>query len=54
MQGKVIRDIQTALATSPHDNIVACDSLGGRLTCVSAKHVTEGTAGSESRYNWPR
>ena len=54
MQGKVIRDIQTALATSPHDNTVACDSLGGRLTCVSAKHVTEGTAGSESRYNWPR
>jgi predicted esterase len=54
VQGMVMRDIQAALATSPHNNTVACDSLGGRLTCASAKHVTEGTAGSESRYNWPR
>jgi hypothetical protein len=54
MQGKVIRDIQTALATSPHDDTVACDSHGGRLTCASTKHVMEGTAGSESKYNWPR
>ena len=55
MQGMVIRDIQAALATAPHDT-VACDSHGGRLTCASAKHglVKEGTAESESKYNWPR
>jgi hypothetical protein len=50
MQGRVIRDIQAALATSPRDTI-ACDSHGGGRTCASAKHglVTEGTAGSESK-----
>jgi len=44
VQGMVIRDIQAALANSPHDP-VACDAHGGR-TCASAKHglVTEGTA----------
>jgi hypothetical protein len=56
MQGKVIRDIQAALATSPHDGSVACDSHGGHVACASAKHglVTVGTPGSESQYNWPR
>jgi hypothetical protein len=55
MQGKVLGDIQAALATSPHDT-VACGSHGGRLTCASAKHglVTEGAAGSESKYSGPR
>jgi hypothetical protein len=55
MQGMVIRDIQAALATSPHDDTVACDSHGAHVACA-AKHglVTEGTAGSESKYNWPR
>jgi len=44
VQGMVIRDIQAALATSPHDT-VACDAHG-RRTCAAAKHglVTEGTA----------
>jgi acetyl esterase/lipase len=55
MQGMVIRDTQAALATSPHDDTVACDSHGAHVACA-AKHglVTEGTAGSESKYNWPR
>jgi hypothetical protein len=42
MQGKVIRDIQAALATSPHDDT------------VKRGLVTVGTPGSESKYNWPR
>jgi predicted esterase len=44
VQRMVIRDIQAALANSPHDT-VACDAHGLR-TCVSGKHglTTEGTA----------
>jgi hypothetical protein len=44
VQGMVIRDIQAALANSPHD-MVACDAHGPR-TCVSGKHglITEGGA----------
>jgi len=43
VQAMVIRDIQAALANSPHDT-VACDSHG--RTCVSGKHglITEGAA----------
>lgn len=44
VQGMVIRDIQAALANSPHDT-VACDAHGGR-NCVSGKHglITEGAS----------
>jgi hypothetical protein len=44
VQGMVIRDIQAALANSPHDT-VACDAHG-RRNCVSGKHglIPEGAA----------
>ena len=56
VQGMVMRDIQAALSSGPPRDTVACDSHGGSLTCASAKHglVTGSTAGSESKYNWPR
>jgi hypothetical protein len=56
MQGKVIGDIQAALATAPRGESVACEPHATRPSCAGAKRglVTEGTAEPESKYNWPR